>query len=101
MGDCNFTCLLACHNNIIEKKLDLRNLIFDKKQKMFYSEGTGHEWSDCTIQQFKTILLKGKTRCFSKPPKKRVRLLTPPRCGNHLVENGEDCDCGDYNECTR
>ena len=68
---------------------------------MFYSEGTGHEWSDCTIQQFKTILLKGKTRCFSKPPKKRVRLLTPPRCGNHLVENGEDCDCGDYNECTR
>nr|ATY70072.1 ADAM17 [Oopsacas minuta] len=48
------------------------------------------KFSDCSISSIAPVLLAKSPACF---------LSTTAVCGNGLVEEGEDCDCGDVDSC--
>ncbi|XP_024151231.1 disintegrin and metalloproteinase domain-containing protein 10 [Oryzias melastigma] len=49
-----------------------------------------NKFSDCSIQSISSVLAKKRGICFVESGE--------PSCGNGLVEEGEECDCG-YDEC--
>ncbi|OCT69604.1 hypothetical protein XELAEV_18040915mg [Xenopus laevis] len=53
----------------------------------------GLEFSNCSFTDLEFSLRRGGGMClFNVPPPKR--LFGEPQCGNFLVEEGEQCDCG-------
>ena len=48
------------------------------------------EFSPCSIDSIRPVLVARSPMCF---------LSTTAVCGNGLVEEGEDCDCGDALSC--
>nr|XP_057945379.1 disintegrin and metalloproteinase domain-containing protein 10 [Doryrhamphus excisus] len=50
-----------------------------------------NRFSTCSIGNISTVLAKKKDRCFVESGQ--------PTCGNGLVEDGEECDCGYNDQC--
>ena len=48
-------------------------------------------WSSCSLHQFDEVFLQGIDFCLHDLPQ---RIDDGPVCGNALLEEGEDCDCG-------
>ncbi|KAE8589086.1 hypothetical protein XENTR_v10022882 [Xenopus tropicalis] len=58
----------------------------------------GLEFSNCSLADLEFSLRRGGGMClFNVPPPKR--LFGEPQCGNFLVEEGEQCDCGLTQDC--
>ncbi|XP_066199915.1 disintegrin and metalloproteinase domain-containing protein 21-like [Saccopteryx leptura] len=54
-------------------------------------------FSNCSYADFtKTTLNQGS--CLHNPPSPG-KVLMPKRCGNNVVEEGEECDCGSIKQC--
>lgn len=53
-------------------------------------------WSDCSAHMFDSNL--PDWHCLEDVPPKHL-LYGQPQCGNNIVEDDEDCDCGDQDEC--
>ncbi|XP_054829220.1 disintegrin and metalloproteinase domain-containing protein 15 [Eublepharis macularius] len=58
----------------------------------------GLSFSRCSHQQLKQILQSSRVWCLWDVPE--PTRLNKSRCGNRLVELGEECDCGLREECT-
>ncbi|XP_073478321.1 zinc metalloproteinase-disintegrin-like VLAIP-A isoform X2 [Aquarana catesbeiana] len=65
----------------------------------FLSSPPASKFSQCSMNQFKKYLLNLSFKCLMNKPK-IGRFISPPFCGNNLIENGEQCDCGAEQECT-
>lgn len=60
---------------------------------------TGNEafpefFSDCSIDQLAEFMARAQPNCLSKPPSSVKTISVAPRCGNALLDAGEECDCG-------
>ncbi|XP_006884975.1 PREDICTED: ADAM DEC1 [Elephantulus edwardii] len=57
------------------------------------------DFSKTCRSSFEKYLLSQKPKCILQAPISK-NIITIPKCGNKLLEVGEDCDCGSPKECT-
>merc|ERR1712025_576330 len=57
----------------------------------------GQYWSDCSRRQMNKHFKAGKGRCIENKPD--INIASKSKCGNLIVEEGEECDCGDITQC--
>ncbi|NXQ91073.1 ADAM9 protein, partial [Nyctibius grandis] len=56
-------------------------------------------FSTCSADDFEKLILNGGGNCLRNPPK-TSHVYKEPVCGNNVVDNNEECDCGKPQECT-
>ncbi|KAM3924698.1 zinc metalloproteinase-disintegrin-like 4a [Leptodactylus fuscus] len=56
-------------------------------------------FSGCSINDMRTFFYNNFPDCLLNVPQ-ASQLMTPPVCGNKFIESGEQCDCGQPQECT-
>ncbi|XP_058143834.1 ADAM DEC1 [Dasypus novemcinctus] len=57
------------------------------------------DFSTICRSHFEKYLLSKKPKCLLQAPTPQ-NIITKPVCGNHLLEVGEDCDCGSPTDCS-
>ncbi|XP_053270444.1 zinc metalloproteinase-disintegrin-like 2d [Pleuronectes platessa] len=55
-------------------------------------------FSSCSVQQLAEFLERAQPGCLDRPRGVRT-IAVGPRCGNALLDPGEECDCGTVEEC--
>ncbi|KAG9484622.1 hypothetical protein GDO78_007989 [Eleutherodactylus coqui] len=65
---------------------------------MFSADYNAQSFSDCSANDFEALILSGRGTCLQNPPDPS-QVLSIPVCGNNLVEQGEECDCGSPKDC--
>jgi len=50
-------------------------------------------FSTCSADDFENLILNGGGNCLRNPPKPS-NVYKEPVCGNNVVDNNEECDCG-------
>uniref|UniRef100_A0A3Q3WIT8 ADAM metallopeptidase domain 19b n=1 Tax=Mola mola TaxID=94237 RepID=A0A3Q3WIT8_MOLML len=64
---------------------------------------TGHPFprvfNDCNLKELKSYLSSGGGKCLFNLPNTRA-MYGGQRCGNGYLDDGEECDCGEEEECT-
>nr|ABK63559.1 metalloproteinase precursor [Demansia vestigiata] len=56
------------------------------------------EFSSCSVQVHREYLLRERPQCILNKPLS-TNIVSPPVCGNYLVDVGEECDCGSPQDC--
>lgn len=51
-------------------------------------------FSDCSVKQLADFMARARPSCLSRPPGSVETIAVAPLCGNHLLDGGEECDCG-------
>lgn len=62
------------------------------------ASGATH-FSQCSEADFEALILRGGGLCLRNQPA-ASNVISNPECGNGLLEQGEQCDCGKPQECT-
>ncbi|KAM3830448.1 disintegrin and metalloproteinase domain-containing protein 2-like [Vipera latastei] len=55
-------------------------------------------FSSCSVKDFQNFLHSALSQCLQNKPQFDIAYRAP-LCGNHVVEDGEQCDCGTVKEC--
>ncbi|XP_041829619.1 zinc metalloproteinase-disintegrin-like 2d isoform X2 [Melanotaenia boesemani] len=55
-------------------------------------------FSGCSVQQLAEFMERAQPSCLHKPGSV-MTIVVGPRCGNALLDPGEECDCGTVEEC--
>nr|XP_029502785.1 disintegrin and metalloproteinase domain-containing protein 9-like [Oncorhynchus nerka] len=50
-------------------------------------------FSDCSASDFERLVLRGGGVCLLNQPS-QSNIVSVAKCGNGMLEEGEDCDCG-------
>ncbi|KAM9377908.1 disintegrin and metalloproteinase domain-containing protein 19 [Pholidichthys leucotaenia] len=56
-------------------------------------------FNDCNMKEVRSYLSSGGGKCLFNLPNTRM-MYGGQRCGNGYLEDGEECDCGEEEECT-
>uniref|UniRef100_A0A8C8RU00 Disintegrin and metalloproteinase domain-containing protein 9-like n=1 Tax=Pelusios castaneus TaxID=367368 RepID=A0A8C8RU00_9SAUR len=59
-----------------------------------------HRFSNCSSRDYFDLLASGKGRCLNNIPEIE-KLFHLQYCGNHVVDPGEQCDCGSKKQCKK
>ncbi|NXG09207.1 ADAM9 protein, partial [Sakesphorus luctuosus] len=66
---------------------------------MHSTDNGSRNFSTCSADDFETLILNGGGNCLRNPPK-TSNVYREPVCGNNVVDNNEECDCGKPQECS-
>nr|XP_015818480.2 disintegrin and metalloproteinase domain-containing protein 9 [Nothobranchius furzeri] len=55
-------------------------------------------FSECSSQDFESLIFRGSGVCLRNPPNP-AEVIGTAECGNGRLDNGEECDCGPPEEC--
>ncbi|NXY81039.1 ADAM9 protein, partial [Alcedo cyanopectus] len=66
---------------------------------MHSTDNGSRNFSSCSADDFENLILSGGGNCLRNPPK-TSNVYKEPVCGNNVVDNNEECDCGKQKECT-
>ncbi|NXG24740.1 ADAM9 protein, partial [Grallaria varia] len=66
---------------------------------MHSTDNGSRNFSMCSADDFETLILNGGGNCLRNPPK-TSNVYREPVCGNNVVDNNEECDCGKPQECS-
>ncbi|GAA6214640.1 zinc metalloproteinase-disintegrin-like 2d [Lates japonicus] len=55
-------------------------------------------FSSCSVEQLTEFMERAQPNCLDKPISVKT-FAVGPRCGNALLDDGEECDCGTVEEC--
>uniref|UniRef100_A0A663ECQ2 ADAM metallopeptidase domain 9 n=1 Tax=Aquila chrysaetos chrysaetos TaxID=223781 RepID=A0A663ECQ2_AQUCH len=66
---------------------------------MHSTDNGSRNFSTCSADDFENLILNGGGNCLRNPPK-TSNIYKEPVCGNNVVDNNEECDCGKPQECT-
>ncbi|XP_039991497.1 disintegrin and metalloproteinase domain-containing protein 8 [Xiphias gladius] len=55
-------------------------------------------FSSCSVEQLAEFMERAQPGCLGKPSHVKT-IAIGPRCGNALLDPGEECDCGTVGEC--
>uniref|UniRef100_A0A8C0IA62 ADAM metallopeptidase domain 9 n=1 Tax=Bubo bubo TaxID=30461 RepID=A0A8C0IA62_BUBBB len=66
---------------------------------MYSIDKGSRNFSTCSADDFENLILNGGGNCLRNPPK-TSNVYKEPVCGNNVVDNNEECDCGKPQECT-
>ncbi|XP_068161489.1 zinc metalloproteinase-disintegrin-like 2d isoform X1 [Antennarius striatus] len=56
-------------------------------------------FSGCSVEQLTEFMERAQPSCLSKPLSSVQTITVAPRCGNAMLDPGEQCDCGTEEEC--
>lgn len=56
------------------------------------------KFSDCSEKNFESLIQRGGGACLRNPPS-QDNIISVTRCGNGILESGEECDCGTPQVC--
>ncbi|CAM9305941.1 unnamed protein product, partial [Lampetra planeri] len=56
-------------------------------------------FSSCSVEQLADFLERARPGCLHRPSSAQT-IAVGPRCGNAMLDPGEQCDCGTVEECT-
>uniref|UniRef100_A0A8C3RF82 Uncharacterized protein n=1 Tax=Cyanoderma ruficeps TaxID=181631 RepID=A0A8C3RF82_9PASS len=59
----------------------------------YIMHSTDKNFSTCSADDFEAFILHGGGNCLRNPPK-TSNVYKEPVCGNNVVDNNEECDCG-------
>uniref|UniRef100_A0A8C3RIG1 ADAM metallopeptidase domain 9 n=1 Tax=Cyanoderma ruficeps TaxID=181631 RepID=A0A8C3RIG1_9PASS len=60
---------------------------------MHSTDNGSRNFSTCSADDFEAFILHGGGNCLRNPPK-TSNVYKEPVCGNNVVDNNEECDCG-------
>ncbi|NXL85120.1 ADAM9 protein, partial [Alectura lathami] len=66
---------------------------------MYSTDKGSRNFSSCSADDFENLILNGGGNCLRNPPK-TSNVYKEPFCGNNVIDNNEECDCGKPQECT-
>lgn len=66
------------------------------EKNLLYSVNASSYFSDCSLDTLSSALRRGVDYCLHNVPKVA---FGGAKCGNGVLEDGEDCDCGSTTTC--
>ena len=93
----DFLCFFLAETTLQNKVL----LVLHEKMiaSMYFRLGHTLSWSNCSSEFLRNVSEFNEFQCLNNAPN-RSRIFLP-ECGNEIVEENEQCDCGSKENCTR
>ncbi|CDW54402.1 Reprolysin and Disintegrin and ADAM CR domain con taining protein [Trichuris trichiura] len=65
-------------------------------EHQYEQNGNVYQFSNCSKEEFLSWIIAGSGHCLYNRPMQKI---AQSKCGNKIIDEGEQCDCGNAEEC--